>query len=288
MFFGGILPKHDLFISHASEDKDDFVRPLANSLEMLELDVWYDEFSISFGDSISASIDAGLRDSSYGVLVLSPNFLSKPWPEYEYRSLLALEAGKRQRIIPIWHNITRDEVLSFSPHLADKVAILSADKEPLAVALEVMRIAAPEKFTELVRRHAARQASKDLPYMELSKMRKWPFLWGPLKESELRRLRLVRELLSDVFPQSWDDMVNDFRRDRPSGREKEIQIWERLAGTYAVFAKKYSLNEEQMHLLFAELVAVSLAIPESLNSESPEWLSAAIEDYRGSLPDGDE
>lgn len=282
------MSKHDLFISHASEDKDDFVRPLASALEMLELDVWYDEFSITFGDSVSASIDAGLRDSRYGVLVLSRNFLSKRWPEYEYRSLIALEAGKQKRIIPIWHNVTRDELLTYSPYLADKVAIQTAGKEPLSVALEVMRIAAPKKFTELVRRHAAQQASKNLPPMELSKISKWPFMWGPLKQSELRRLRLVREVLTEVFPQTWEDLVSDFRKDMPSAREGEIQIWERLAGTYAVISGKYSLTKAQKKSLFAELMRESLAIPSSPDSKSPEWLLRAIEDYRESLPDGDE
>ncbi|WP_165966911.1 toll/interleukin-1 receptor domain-containing protein [Actinomadura sp. 7K507] len=282
------MPKHDLFISHASEDKDDFVRPLANALERLELDVWYDEFSVTFGDSVSASIDAGLKDSRYGVLVLSRNFLSKRWPEYEYRSLIALEDGKQKRIIPIWHNVTRDELLAYSPYLADKVAILSAGKEPLSVALEVMRIAVPEKFTELVRRHAAQQASKDLPSMELRKISKWPFMWGPLKQSELRRLRLVREILAEVFPQTWEDLVSDFRRDMPSAREGEIQIWERLAGIYAVISRKYSLTKGQKQSLFAELMRESLAIPVSPDSKNPEWILRAVEDYRESLPDGGE
>jgi hypothetical protein len=37
---------YDLFISHASEDKDALVRPLAESLRDLGLSVWYDEFEL--------------------------------------------------------------------------------------------------------------------------------------------------------------------------------------------------------------------------------------------------
>lgn len=43
---------HDVFISHASEDKDDFVRSLANSLISHGLNVWYDEMTLRIGDSL--------------------------------------------------------------------------------------------------------------------------------------------------------------------------------------------------------------------------------------------
>ena len=43
---------HDVFISHASEDKDAIVRPLANALISCGLKVWYDEFTLRIGDSL--------------------------------------------------------------------------------------------------------------------------------------------------------------------------------------------------------------------------------------------
>jgi len=58
--------KWDVFICHASEDKDAFVRPLAVALRQLGVSVWYDEFSLEVGDSISRSIDKGLAESAYG------------------------------------------------------------------------------------------------------------------------------------------------------------------------------------------------------------------------------
>ena len=59
-----------IFISHASEDKDSFVRPLATELSRLGLRVWYDEFSLQLGDSLSASIDGGLAESDAGLVVI--------------------------------------------------------------------------------------------------------------------------------------------------------------------------------------------------------------------------
>ena len=76
-------PAWDVFISHASEDKDSFVRPLAMELSRLGLRVWFDEFSLDIGDSISASIDKGLAESKFGLVVISPSFISKPWPRRE-------------------------------------------------------------------------------------------------------------------------------------------------------------------------------------------------------------
>ena len=67
----------DVFISHASEDKEGFVRPLAKSLRQRGLRVWYDEFTLKVGDSLRRSIDRGLARSRYGVVVISPNFLRK-------------------------------------------------------------------------------------------------------------------------------------------------------------------------------------------------------------------
>ena len=67
--------KWDVFISHASEDKDTFVRPLAHALNNLGVKVWYDEFSLRLGDSLSRSIDKGLAESAFGVVVISPHFI---------------------------------------------------------------------------------------------------------------------------------------------------------------------------------------------------------------------
>ena len=62
--------QHDVFVSHASEDKEAFVAPLAKILSQLGLKVWYDEFSLKLGDSLSRSIDKGLSESTFGIVVL--------------------------------------------------------------------------------------------------------------------------------------------------------------------------------------------------------------------------
>ena len=114
--------RHDFFISHASEDKDGFVRDLAKALLSKGASVWYDEISLEVGDSLRRSIDIGLANSQFGIVVLSESFFHKEWPAKELDGLFALENQGNKRILPIWHKVSRDEVACYSPMLADKVA----------------------------------------------------------------------------------------------------------------------------------------------------------------------
>jgi len=69
--------QYDLFISHASEDKASLVFPLASLLADLGVKVWYDEFELRVGDSLSRSIDKGLAGAAFGAVVISEAFLAK-------------------------------------------------------------------------------------------------------------------------------------------------------------------------------------------------------------------
>jgi hypothetical protein len=122
--FDEIAKKHyDVFISHASEDKDDFVRPFATLLRDKGLVVWYDEFELKIGDKLRRKIDEGLNSSRYGIVVLSNSFFSKEWPQKELDGLFAIEDGGRDVILPIWHKISKNEVLSYSPTIATILAL---------------------------------------------------------------------------------------------------------------------------------------------------------------------
>ena len=135
---------HDVFICHASEDKDEFVRPLAEALRSHHLEVWYDEFALDVGDSLREAIDRGLARSHYGIVVLSPSFFRKRWPKRELNGLVAREMGEdRAMILPIWHRVGREEVLAFSPPLADLRAAVSASGIP-AVVGQLLRKLQPE------------------------------------------------------------------------------------------------------------------------------------------------
>jgi len=143
---------HDVFICHASEDKDDFVRPLAEALRAHHLDVWYDEFALNIGDSLREAVDRGLADSRFGIVVLSQHFFQKRWPQRELNGLVAREiAEDRQVVLPIWHRIDRDQILKYSPPLADVFAVSSA-RGMEAVVNELLKKLRPEESPLIVAR----------------------------------------------------------------------------------------------------------------------------------------
>jgi RNA-directed DNA polymerase len=132
------LTMRDLFISHASEDKADFVRPLVHALIHEGVTVWYDEFELTIGDDQLSKINDGLTKSRYGVVVLSPNFFNvmKTWPDRELGAMLAQQdADKRQRVLPLWHNVGQAAVAARNPILASKVAWKTSEFSPQQLAV---------------------------------------------------------------------------------------------------------------------------------------------------------
>jgi hypothetical protein len=113
----------DLFICHATEDKEDIARPLAHLLHAANLKVWFDEFSLKLGDSLTESISRGLKGSKYGLVIFSPDFFGKQWTERELRTLLNLE----KRILPIWHNVDKQDIEEHYPFLTDLYAVKSKE-----------------------------------------------------------------------------------------------------------------------------------------------------------------
>ena len=115
----------DVFISHATEDKD-FASPLAHELRSAGLRVWFDEFELGIGDSLNEKINHGLSRSRYGVVVISPTFFRKHWTQLEMNGFVASQTAGDRVILPIWHRITKNEIIEQAPPLADIVALNSS------------------------------------------------------------------------------------------------------------------------------------------------------------------
>jgi hypothetical protein len=136
--------KFDVFISHAYEDKDSVARPLAATLRRAGVCVWYDEFSLQLGDSLSESIDAGLAESRFGVIILSKHFLTKAWPQRELRGLVARELSAGVKVLlPVWHGISRADVVAVSPPLADVLAVSTSEGIDY-VARKILEVVRPD------------------------------------------------------------------------------------------------------------------------------------------------
>jgi Domain of unknown function (DUF1883)/TIR domain len=138
----------DVFISHASEDKAPVARPLTEALQARGISVWLDDFELKIGDSLRRKIDVGLANSAFGVVVLSRNFFAKGWPQYELDGLVTRQVSGEQTLLPVWHEITKDEVVAHSPSLADKIARSTAQFTIEEIAQEIAEVVRPDLIAE--------------------------------------------------------------------------------------------------------------------------------------------
>lgn len=114
----------DLFVSHASEDKEAFVRPLVEALTSEALTVWYDETELVPGCSLVEAIERGLARSRFGVLVLSHAFFAERWPRRELNALTARAMATGEKVLlPVWLGVSEADVRGYAPLLADVFAI---------------------------------------------------------------------------------------------------------------------------------------------------------------------
>lgn len=237
--------EYDVFISHASEDKGSFVAALANILQRMGVKVWYDKFTLRPGDSLSGSIDYGLSNSSFGIVVLSKGFMSKGWTEYELRGLIAKEIGKKKVILTIWHNVSKDEVLKFSPPLADKFALDTSKLSTSEIALQLAEVIRPDIFQAILRRkmELKTRSNAKLVKTHVSEIFLGPIRHETLPETLLIRIKIFQTILRDVFPVTLDEIIDKFRRE--TNPLNEVLIWERITATYLDATKDQILSLDQ-------------------------------------------
>lgn len=133
----------DVFISHASEDKEAVAEPLAEELTARGVKVWLDKTELRIGDSLRRKIDAGLAKSRFGVVVLSRSFFAKGWPQYELDGIVSRSISGEQTLLPLWHEITKTEVQQYSPSLVDKIARSTAQFTIDEIADEIAEVVGP-------------------------------------------------------------------------------------------------------------------------------------------------
>jgi hypothetical protein len=119
----------DVFISHAREDKESVALPLAKLLGDRGVKVWIDarELESELGSSLRAKIDEGLASSQWGVVILSPSFFRKQWPQAEVDALVSRELSGERVLLPVWHDLTAAEVARYSPLLAARLGVSTSE-----------------------------------------------------------------------------------------------------------------------------------------------------------------
>ena len=143
--------EYDVFVSHAWEDKEGFVDEFVAELEKLDIKVWYDKQRIKWGDSMRARIDDGLKKSKFGIAVISPDYIAegKYWTKAELDGLFQLESVNGKMLLPIWHNITKQQVMNYSPIIASKLAMTTASMTAEEIAKEMQSLLSEEAEEEI-------------------------------------------------------------------------------------------------------------------------------------------
>lgn len=125
-----LISGKDVFLCHASEDKEEYVKPLYNELVRSGVSVWYDEGEILWGNRITTKIDEGTRTSKLAIICLSENFLKKEWPESEFSSLFSRQQFERRKIVlPLILNSERKALEKY--HLLRGISYRKWNKDKL-------------------------------------------------------------------------------------------------------------------------------------------------------------
>jgi len=249
----------DVFVSHASEDKEVFARPLAEGLRRNGLKVWFDEFTLTIGDSLRRSIDRGLAHSRFGVVVISANFLRKEWPQKELDGLVAREVHGVKVILPVWHGISADQVRTYSPTLADRLAA-SSEKGLDYVIGELVRAIRRDDEPQAGVGDADRQsigAQRDVEGESLGEIGKAQALKAPTEIDDLwvsseypQKLGLIEKLNADGYDLKWERAIDEASSidlegwehvfvDRPGGTQVRLKIRDApVVGGYVVLLKR--------------------------------------------------
>lgn len=277
--------KYDLFISHASEDKDEIVRPMVTILERLSVRVWYDEFSLQLGDSLTASIDKGLRQSRYGLLMLSKAFLGKNWPDYEYRSLLTRQIDGESVILPLWYGVTKEEVKAYSLFLTD-IKGLAVTRDNMNVVIPaIVKVVRPDIWLEVRMRSILRKAVDEgtLKVVERSDIKPQTERQSKLTKQQLIRSKAIYYGIGMHLNRSFDDYVEQYELDFVP--ERELQSWEIMNACYLEMIERHGeATEADKKDYFRSLIAISIGMKSISNvqldsSEIEELISLWKENY---------
>ena len=123
----------DMFLAHASIDKDKYVKPFAEALSEREISYWLDEAELEWGHSLLDQISNGLAMSRYVGVFVSDAFLSRNWPVAELKAALNEEITSGIiKVLPIVI-CSEAKYMSFSPFLRDKKYLRWSDDLSLMV-----------------------------------------------------------------------------------------------------------------------------------------------------------
>lgn len=278
----------DAFVSHSTRDKALFVRPLVDCLAGHGATVWYDEYSMAPGDSLSTSIDSGLSEARYGLVVISPDFIrtarESGWTRYELRGIVSNSIGSNgRRIVPIWLDVSVDEVRDFSPPLADLLAIDATGKNTEDVALDVMEVIAPDRVRGLSGLRALMASAELVEDIPISDLRRSPPQDRRVGGHVVVRSLLVTQALADCGEPGLVELEGFLESLSADLRhEQELRLWEAIACSYVSASKAQPMSDLQKNKLLHLLLDASLGRTDegAIETLGSEMVTATLDHFQ--------
>ncbi|MDI9216431.1 toll/interleukin-1 receptor domain-containing protein [Clostridium tertium] len=226
--------KWDLFISHASEDKEEFVIPLVEALTSYGVNVWFDKTELKIGDSLSKKIDEGLIKSNYGLIVISKDFMKKGWTDYELKSLLNKEIGNKKVMLPIWHNVTKKDIEEFSLYLLDKFAINSSNQKINDIAINIIEVVRPDIYKIITNISMTKRLYENSETIEME-VRDIEKLIEHVDKTKIKRheelamdtqiiIKAIHEIFKDVTKEKYEDILNIYKYNTNPHKEALVEL----------------------------------------------------------------
>ncbi len=131
--------KFDLFLCHAWDDRKGAAKELYEKLKDNGVSVWFSEKDLQLGTNMLREIDKGLAKSRAGIVLVTPAFLERVKAEgVADKELSALLA--KDRLIPIVHNTTYDELRDVSPLLGSRSGLDTSEESIDDVAAKLAEL----------------------------------------------------------------------------------------------------------------------------------------------------
>lgn len=264
------LPKIDIFICHASEDKIEFVEPLAIEFQKLKVSLFYDKFSIELGDSILQKINNGLSITRFGIVVFSKNFFKKKWPKDELDGLYSRENDKKCQLIFIWHKCDEKLINKHYPAFALRKSLKTQDFSLQEIVIKILERIRPDyvemfnkifSYEKFLRYHQIHEGNSDE-----FKMPSHP-IHHDLPKKLHNRIRLLRVALWDVDAHSYKYWYDSFRGEAHPTRE--LEAWEYIAMIFQEFKMNNKISSEQLSEIYQMIIHHTLGVDLTNESHFP-------------------
>ncbi|TFV55613.1 toll/interleukin-1 receptor domain-containing protein [Geodermatophilus sp. DF01-2] len=133
--------RRDLFLCHAWPDRQGSAAELYGRLKTNGATVWFSEEDIPLGSLMTREIDKGLRNSRIGIVLVTPALLESIKNEGIAEKELAVLLNSN-RVIPVTHGVTFDQLYDVSPMLASHAGLDTAESSLDDVAAKLAAAAA--------------------------------------------------------------------------------------------------------------------------------------------------